>query len=244
MGQRNKWKEFMIKTFYVWLVRGLRFIANKTGILKMLDLKKNNTLFLYVRSLFSIWDIHDMAKLDIPWWTCGAITSVESFLKGLDGKARVFEYGPGASTLWLSKRVKYISYVEHDDEFFNLLSELLADKRNVKGALIPPQFNQGSPTAFSSGRRGFEKLDFSEYVNSIRAAEGPFNLIVIDGRARVACLREAIKHLAPNGMILFDNSNRKRYRAGIDSSGMNEKSFRGLAPCLPYIENTSLLTAK
>ena len=66
-----------------------------------------------------------------------------------------------------------------------------------------------------SAKEGHKGLDFAAYVHAIDDAGGPFDLIVIDGRAREACLRAAIPHLADNGLIVFDNTRRKRYREAI-----------------------------
>ena len=68
-----------------------------------------------------------------------------------------------------------------------------------------------------------------------------FDLIVVDGRAREAAMRAAIPHLAPDGLIVFDNSHRKRYQEAIAESGLSEQVFRGLTPSLPYPDRTSLL---
>ena len=49
---------------------------------------------------------------------------------------------------------------------------------------------------------------------------GEFDLVVVDGRARVACLQHAAKRLAPGGIVLFDDTQRPRYRAGLEGSGL------------------------
>jgi hypothetical protein len=43
-------------------------------------------------------------------------------------------------------------------------------------------------------------------------------------------------------LIVFDNSRRRRYRAAITGSGLEERVLRGLVPTLPYPDQTSLLT--
>jgi len=56
----------------------------------------------------------------IPWFTYPAI----EYLNNLDlSDLKVFEYGSGFSTLYWSKRCKYVVSVEHDEEWFNLISE-------------------------------------------------------------------------------------------------------------------------
>ena len=48
--------------------------------------------------------------------------------------------------------------------------------------------------------------------------------------------------LAVGGLVVVDNSRRKRYHDAVAASGMKEKVLRGLTPTLPYPEQTSLLT--
>jgi predicted O-methyltransferase YrrM len=92
-----------------------------------------------------------------------------------------------------------------------------------------------------SQRHDHDGLDFGDYVASIDEIGGSFDLIVIDGRARAACLRQAIPHLAEDGLIVFDNSNRARYAEAILTSGLRATRYRGLAPCLPYQSETTVL---
>jgi len=47
--------------------------------------------------------------------------------------------------------------------------------------------------------------------------------------------------LAEDGVIVFDNSARRRYREAIEGCGLVEKKFRGLVPTLPYPDQTSVL---
>ena len=68
-------------------------------------------------------------------------------------------------------------------------------------------------------------------------------MIVIDGRAREACLSAALSALAPGGIIVYDNAGRARYRPGISASGLAVRDLRGLTPALPYPEHTALLQA-
>src|SRR3990172_8471482 len=102
-----------MRSIYVSIVRALRTLAGKMGLLAFLERRRDRPFFIYLRSLFSIYDIEDMARLDLPWWTFAATRYVEAFLKRREGVADVFEYGPGASTVWLAKRARRVGYVEH-----------------------------------------------------------------------------------------------------------------------------------
>ena len=99
-----------------------------------------------------------------------------------------------------------------------------------------------SPSSYAgSKRKGHERRSFDRYVNAIDELDGLFDMIVIDGRSRIYCLERSLARLAPGGIIVFDNSDRIEYRHDIAKSGMNETALRGLAPCLPYRSQTSIL---
>ena len=66
-----------------------------------------------------------------------------------------------------------------------------------------------------SEKPGFEGLDFRDYVAALDETEGTFDLIVVDGRARNACFHRAVSRLAPDGVLVFDNVDRERYREAI-----------------------------
>ena len=80
-------------------------------------------------------------------------------------------------------------------------------------------------------------------MKSIDRVDGLFDLIVIDGRCRERCLEHARLRLAPDGMIVFDNTGRTRYREAIDRSGLHRLETSGLTIGLPYPDHTTLLFA-
>jgi hypothetical protein len=171
---------------------------------------------LYVRSLMSLYDPADLVALDLPWWVFDAAARTEEFLA--ERKAVVFEYGAGASTIWLAKRCHEVHSVEHDASFFSSMQPLLISYPNVKLHLCEPhRVRAGCRIIAPSHRRGFELLDFVDYVSAITRLNMKFDLIVIDGRARSSCLNIALNYLKPQGLILFDNSNRREYRPTLDA---------------------------
>lgn len=230
----------MMKALYVSLVRSLRRVLGSTGLLDALE-QGSGRGSKYVRSLFAIYDVEDMARLDLPWWTFAATETVARFLVHCGGRARVFEYGPGASTLWLSKRAARVAYVEHDEAFAQKFGRLVLGASNIVGRLAVPTLARQRDVRCGSGCKGYELLDFVDYVEAIRDSGGPFDLVVIDGRSRVACLDEAIRHLRPGGLIVFDNSRRTRYQQALSGLPLPYKRYWGLAPALPYPEETTLV---
>jgi len=230
-----------MKNLYVKAMRVARSMARATGLLDRLE-RSENVDARWIRSQFAIYDSADLASLDLPWWTYGAIDEVEKRLAALQGRARVFEYGAGASTLWLAKRSAEVASVEHDVGFAASMQDLFARHANISLAVVPDAPAKGHAGEARSKRKGYEHRAFDAYVASIAARQGQFDLIVIDGRARNACLAAALERLAPDGVILFDNSDRSEYRQAIEGSGLVERRLAGRAPALPISSQTSILS--
>ena len=223
------------------VLRNLKSIFKFFKILNLLNRHLSNPLILYIRSLFAIYDIEDLIFLDLPWWTFKSIKFVDKYIKNLNGNVDVFEYGPGASTIWLAKRCKSVTFVEHDKSFFSYLSKFTNNHKNIKGIYIPPILRNKKPKSFSSSCKGFNNHYFKNYVKKINEFNKKFDLIIIDGRSRTFCLEESLNCLKDGGIILFDNTNRDRYKGVLKSNKFTIKKYRGLAPGLPYFEETSII---
>jgi hypothetical protein len=193
----------------------------------------------WLHSLPRIYDSAALTRIDVPWWTYRAVDVVDTWLATRPSPARVFEFGTGASTVWLAQRSGELHSVEHDAGFATSFAPWLDPFDNVTLHVVRPE-ESAAPRA-ASAVENWSGYDFSSYVSTIEKVGGEFDLIVIDGRARQSCLERAVSLLAPAGIIVFDNSRRSRYRAGIEACGLHEQALAGLTPTLPYREQTSLL---
>jgi predicted O-methyltransferase YrrM len=230
----------MLRELYVGGWRVARRAAVATGLLSRLE-RARNPVARHVRTLFAIHDVVELSRLDLPWWTYPATRELEEVLASRRGAARVFEYGAGASTLWLARRAAEVWSVEHDERFVEFLRPLLSEVTNVHLMHVVAQ--RVPEPVVTSERSGYEGLDFSDYVASIDRVDGEFDVIVVDGRARAACLHHAARRLSATGVILFDDSGRRRYAEAIASSGLRVYRRSGWAPSLPYRSQTALLRA-
>lgn len=174
----------------------------------------------WTASLLAIHDIERMIGLGLPWWNVAATRDAETYLRA-HPDARVFEYGAGASTVWLARRARSVVSVEHHAEWHRLLTKKVAALDNI--------------------RLLHRELEGEAYVGAIAEAEGPFDMIVVDGRRRTDCLARALPHLKPGGLILFDDSGRRRYRSAIEGCGLTETHYFGRSYCVPYPDHTSIL---
>ena len=67
------------------------------------------------------------------------------------------------------------------------------------------------------------------YAGEIAAYPGQFDILVIDGRDRVNCIKNGIGALRPGGVVIWDNSDREEYRSGYDlltAAGFGRLDFR------------------
>lgn len=227
------------KSLYAGSARGVRHTLDRLGLdveAPPLDRRWRH----WAHSLTLVHDSRALAELDVPWWTYRAITAVEEWLASRSTPVTVFEYGSGASTVWLARRADRVHTVEHHAGFAELMRTQLSRHQNASVRVVEPV--PSDHPAVPSRKEGHDGLDFAGYVAAIDEVPGSFDLVVVDGRAREACLAAAVGRLAADGLIVFDNSRRRRYREAITRSGLDERVLAGLTPTLPYPEQTSLLS--
>lgn len=230
---------------YVGAWRVARRLASATGTLAALDARaaeRPGGPAAHARSLFAIHDAADLVALDVPWWTYAAAAEVDRHLAAFDGRARVLEYGSGASSVWLARRAAHVWSVEHEPGWARVVRSLAADA-GVGDRLtlleVPPEASDAPRVP--SGRRGERGRDYARYVAAADLVPARVDLVVVDGRARTACLEVAARRLAPGGLVLFDDSQRPRYAAGLASCGLVVRRHRGWAPSLPYPRESAVL---
>lgn len=145
----------------------------------------------------------------IPWLVYPMIRLLSERCRESD--FTVFEYGAGSSTLWWAERAERVTSVEHDVNWFDsLIGEV---PPNVSLVHIP-------------------LAEGDEYERAV-LADGPFDVIVIDGRRRSECGPHAIRQLSDRGVLIWDNSDRPRYGAAllaIEAAGFRRLELCGMAP--------------
>jgi hypothetical protein len=75
---------------------------------------------------------------------------------------------------------------------------------------------------------------FVEYARAITVHPlRHFGIVLVDGRSRCACFKEAIPHVAPGGHVVLDDAARGRYRWCLDEAerlGWQRWDFTGPGP--------------
>ena len=134
-----------------------------------------------------------------------AIPAVE-FLEGIIRPGfRVLEWGAGSSTLWFAERGCIVDAVEHDPTWGKRITARLRLPSRVLGR----QLGQ----------------EYLEPVSSI----DDYNIIVIDGRCRCNCAEFVLGQMekmqgVSDLWIVFDDTNRKRYRACVERMALRASS--------------------
>jgi predicted O-methyltransferase YrrM len=133
---------------------------------------------------------HGNAFPEIPWLAPDAI----EFLRGLlRPNHRVLEHGAGGSTVWLARRVAWVTSLEHSRSWLEATERALVERGLRHKAAVKevpggehPDFEAQARATFN-GRR--------------------WDLAFVDGQvfARAAMIRIAAETLRPGGWLVVDN---------------------------------------
>ena len=175
-----------------------------------------------------------------PWVPFNAMEYMDSLL---NKESKVFEYGVGGSTIFLSKRVGELISVEHDSEWFLRTQKVISDMKDFKwtGYLKEPQATEtpiigdgADPSLYTTTDESLSGQSFKDYVTTIDIYEDKyFDLILIDGRSRPSCFVHALPKIKDGGYIVLDNAEREAYRiveVVAKSNGMEIEEYWGPGP--------------
>jgi len=139
----------------------------------------------------------------IPWMNFNVV----DFLKDrLTKEMSLFEYGSGFSTQFYAKNVKNVTSIEHDDGWYKIISEQVPNNCKV----IYKEYNK--------------QLMGEQYSMAINDTDLKYDVVIVDGRDRVNCIKNSIHNLDDKGILILDDSSRKRYKIGFEF--LAEKGFR------------------
>jgi hypothetical protein len=160
----------------------------------------------------------------IPLLTYPAIDWLDGVLEPED---EVFEYGMGGSTVWFAARVAHVTSVDHNREY--MLSLRLP--ANVTARVAPC-------------RGDLLRADAQDpYVCAIHASDRKYDVVLVDGMARLSCVPAAHRALTPTGLVIFDNSDKPANapaRQELAESGYSRIDFCGTRPGSGFLGCTSV----
>ena len=155
----------------------------------------------------------------IPWVTYSFI----DFIKGrLKKDHHIFEFGAGNSTWFYAQNVGSVTSVEHDKLWYDKIVSKKPENSNMIFCALEPD---------------------GDYSKMPKILDQKFNIIIIDGRDRVNCCKQAIDALTKDGVIILDDSYRTGYQQGIEflkANGFKELPFSGISPGFFHRSSTSV----
>jgi hypothetical protein len=156
----------------------------------------------------------------LPWITYPAI---DLLAERVQPDMSVFEFGSGNSTMWWAQRVAQVTTVEHDENWAAIVADQVPG--NVDFTHIPLEPD-------------------GAYCRHAQSTASRFHIIVVDGRDRVNCALQSVGNLRPDGVMVWDNTERSRYRVGLRRLarlGFRRLGLRGPSPINTWASETSIL---
>ncbi|UYG02080.1 tetratricopeptide repeat protein [Halomonas sp. LR3S48] len=147
------------------------------------------------------------------------------FKKALRQSSRYFEFGSGGSSVWAVQEGLTVHGVESDAKWVGALKRKLGEMCQVEAVDIGPTKEWGFPVTMESSEK------FPAYSQAIHLQEQSFDLILVDGRFRVACTMAAIQHILANSedpqgarIFIHDFWNRPNYHVVLEFLEVEEKA--------------------
>ena len=159
---------------------------------------------------------------------------------------RVFEFGMGGSTLYFLSRGCSVVSVEHNSEWYKTVNRTIHEQgygsrwegilREADDKCFEPA--PGDNVSYASESGEYAGRTFHAYATAIDAyPDGGLDVVLIDGRARPACLLRAKSKVRPGGWLMLDNSERARYQAAcatLDPEHWRKREFFGPGPYVAH----------
>lgn len=146
-----------------------------------------------------------------PWMKHREIAVLSELVRALRPR-RALEWGAGYSTLYfptlLPPGARWTA-IEHDGAW----AEIVRRRRPGPGAQVVHVPADRFPWTDEDGDGAYE--DLRSYVDAA-ARYAPLDFILVDGRARRACVRRSLDWIADRGVVVLHDANRAAYRAAFD----------------------------
>ncbi len=187
------------------------------------NLIDNQNSYLHLTGWMSSFRSNKPINLEgspIPWMNLPVVAFLE---EKLTKDLKLFEFGSGYSTHFYAKRVKTVTSLEYDQSWFQTVQEQVPSNVNM---IFTPNDIDG------------------EYCRTITKSNDRYDVVIVDGRDRVNCIKQAIPCLSEQGLIILDDSSREKYQSGIEfakNHGFRVLNFQGLKATGFGIDQSSII---
>lgn len=134
----------------------------------------------------------------------------QAIIERLPRGGRMLEWGAGGSTVWFADHLPEgasLTSVEHDEQWLSQVAAQLGHRPNVRLLHRPATAALGRNATIEEE----EAVPLDSYVHAVDGER--FDVILVDGYARGACLRQAQALLAAGGTIFLHDAQRPWYDA-------------------------------
>jgi len=104
------------------------------------------------------------------------------------------EFGSGRSTLWFSKRCKYLHSFEHNQIWYNIVNKSIAKQENIDYKLL------------TVSKDDYSKSTYLTYIEDF--PDQSIDFILNDGKLRDIVALKSLRLLKPGGLYIIDNAER------------------------------------
>lgn len=153
-----------------------------------------------------------------PFMDENEIQAIACCLTLFDRPVKVLEWGSGESTGYFSRLLGPGSAwlaVEHQYEWFRHVQASISGLNGCSVAVVhvPPS------REYVEGGDDGDVATFSAYIQAPQRFHESYEFILVDGRARVACLAKGWEMLDPQGFMILHDAQRPEYARGIPCGG-------------------------
>jgi hypothetical protein len=165
-----------------------------------------------------VWDRINVAWYesrhpDNPWLTRTACDFLSSWLKPTD---QVVEFGSGRSTAWFASRCRKVISVEHDEGWFDKVSQDLV-RLGLQGNVTYRMIDQGH-----------DENNINQYLAPLLGLEdNQADLVLVDGLHRDHCALASLPKVRPGGLVVVDNVNWFLWREPASRSPASRTKAKG-----------------
>jgi hypothetical protein len=188
----------------IWSILNLTPIGPLLQLYLVGELRENG----WLRSFKEKKSIDAQGK-PTPWYT---YPMSDLLAEKLHKTINVFEYGCGGSTQWLANRVNQVDAVEDHEGWLQEVQNQMPANVTIKLEAV---------------------TNNDLYAKASTATGKRYELIIVDGKVRNACIKYSLEALAPNGVLLLDDSFREDYLPSfelMEKLGFKKLNFWGMTP--------------
>ena len=121
-----------------------------------------------------------------PWLTKEANLILSTLLKPNDIG---LEFGSGRSTIWFAKKIKHLTSVEHNEQWYDKISKMIKDN------------NLNNVDLFL-----FQNEDYIKIADKFK--DNSLDFVLVDGILRGKCANAVIKKVKVGGILVVDDAHR------------------------------------